>query len=241
MKKFFICLAILGIFGIFVFAVGWTSIRVKPEYTGVVISKTGGVNQTPVVNGKFSWHKEFLLPTNAVLKTFEIEPLSVTKTVTGRLASGDIYASSFGSSENFGYEFTYSMYLSLAPEDLITLVTANKIKTNDDLKAYLENCGDIIAQLTTEYLLKKVEDNSRFDVNSIRRDDLTKSLRIYQECPDVELSLFAITSSKVPDYDLYKKVRNQVFTSNYSANYTSNNSAPAAETDSPADVIEQEN
>ena len=28
--------------------------------------------------------------------------------------------------------------------------------------------------------------------------------RIYQECPEVQLSLFAITSSKVPDYDLYK-------------------------------------
>ena len=105
------------------------------------------------------------------------------------------------------------MNISVSEEDLVDLIKKNKVKTQEDLNNYLSVSGDVIAQLTTDYLLKKLEENPGFSVESIRRDDLTKALRIYQECPEVQLSLFSITSSKVPDYDLYKKVRNQILNS----------------------------
>lgn len=230
MKKFFVCLIILAIFGTFVFFVGWTSIRVKPEQVGVVISKTGGVSEIPVENGKFVWHKEFLLPTNAVLKCYSLEPVTVKKQVSGSLASGEIYSAVLNSSNNFSYDFSYSLSLSITAEDLIALIKANKVKSQEDLTAYMETAGDIFAQLITDYILKKAEENPRFQVESIRRDDLTRAIRIYLECPEVELSLFAITSSKLPDYDLYKKVKSQVFTTEINRGYT-----PQAQ------IIQQEN
>ena len=54
MKKFLISLFILIIFSAVVFFFGWTQYRVKPEEFGVVISKTDGIDETPVENGKFS-------------------------------------------------------------------------------------------------------------------------------------------------------------------------------------------
>lgn len=245
MKKFLICLTILGIFGLFIFFVGWTSIRVKPMQVGIVTSKTGGVSENPVVNGKFAWHKEFLLPTNAILNCYTLEPLNTNKTVTGALASGEVYTGVLGSVNSFGYEFNYSMNISVSEEDLVDLIKKNKVKTQEDLNNYLSVSGDVIAQLTTDYLLKKLEENPRFSVESIRRDDLTKALRIYQECPEVQLSLFAITSSKVPDYDLYKKVRSQVFNSDIINNHSYNTSNSNiknydAETTNVEEAVDQE-
>lgn len=214
MKKFFICLAILSIFGGFVFFLGWTSIRVKPEQTGIIISKTGGINKTPVINGKFSWNKEFLLPSNATLKLYNIKPVNITKTVTGSLASGEIYSSVLGSSNNFSYEFTYSISLYVNEDDLISLVSQNKVKTQDDLDSFIKIAGDTVCQLATNYILKKIEENPKFNVESIRRDELTKALKLYQECPEVQLSLFAVTNVKIPDYELFNSVRNQVLNNN---------------------------
>ena len=241
MRKFLICLTILVIFGLFIFFVGWTSIRVKPMQVGIVTSKTGGVSENPVVNGKFSWHKEFLLPANAILNCYTLEPLNVNKTVSGTLASGEAYTSVLGSVNNFSYEFNYSMNISVSEEDLVDLIKKNKVKTQEDLNNYLSVSGDVIAQLTTDYLLKKLEENPGFSVESIRRDDLTKALRIYQECPEVQLSLFAITSSKVPDYDLYKKVRNQIFNSDLinSRSYSTSNSTNLNNYDAESTTVDE--
>ena len=87
MKKFLLALFILAVFSGFVFYIGWTEIKVNPDEIGVVISKTGGLDPEPVINGEFSWHWEFLLPTNAKIKTFSLKPLNVTKSVSGELIS----------------------------------------------------------------------------------------------------------------------------------------------------------
>ena len=101
MKKSNICLLIILIFSGFVFWKGWTSLRVKPEKFGIVISKTSGINEKPVVNGEFAWNWQFLLPTNAELKLFSIEPVSVTQTITGNLPSGELYTKYLDSSYRF--------------------------------------------------------------------------------------------------------------------------------------------
>ena len=88
MKKFLACVFILAVFTGAVFYVGWTQFRVKPDTIGIVVSKTNGVDEKPVLNGEFAWHWQFLLPTNATLKTFQIKPVSVQKTISGCLPSG---------------------------------------------------------------------------------------------------------------------------------------------------------
>lgn len=212
MKKFFICIFIIAIFGVFVFFIGWTQIKVKPNNIGIVISKLGGINEKPIIPGEFSWNKEFLLPTNAELKIFELVPLNTTKTISGKLPSANIYSSFFTSGIDFNYEITYSLTLNITPQDLVALYKQNKISNSEDIKLYLENSADGICQFATEYILKKSENNPNFKIESIRRNDLIKNIDIYEQFPNVEISLFAITNSHLPDFNLYKKLQNQILT-----------------------------
>ena len=210
MKKFLISLFILIIFSAFVFFFGWTQYRVKPGEFGVVISKTNGIDETPIQNGEFSWYWQFLLLTNAILKTFTVEPVFVTKQIKGTLPSGEFYAS-FNQKETFDYSFEFSMSLTVSEQNVITLLKENKITTQNDLSQYISNCADTIAQLTASFYLKKIQDNPNFRLESVKRDELLREIKFYEDCPLIELMNFSLVSSKVPDFELYDKLKLRFF------------------------------
>lgn len=206
MKKFLASLMILAIFCGFVFYLGWTQFKIKPESVGVIVSKTNGIDKTPVENGKFSWHKEFLLPTNAVLKSFSIKPVNVNKTVSGSMPI---------MGADFSYSFDYSISLTVAPEVIPQLLSENKITDSDDLNFYLTNAADTIAQLATEYLLKRYQENSNFRPESVRRDDLLRNIMIYKEFPEIDLTVFAVTKSNISIYNKtysFSEEKNDIYT-----------------------------
>lgn len=209
MKKFNLCLLILILFGAFVFYTGWTQRKVDADKIGIVISKTGGVCEEPLIPGQFNWHWEFLLPTNAKIKQFTIEPVNVTKTVRGQLPSGDLYTSIFSSQDSFSYYFTFSLSVTLSPEAIVSLYKENKISSNEDLIAYMNGACDSIAQLATDYYLSKSRENPDFNLEKIRRDDVIRAVQTYKEYPEIELSTFALVESKVPDYNLYRRLQYQ--------------------------------
>ena len=210
MKKFLISLFILIIFSAFVFFFGWTQYRVKPGEFGVVISKTNGIDETPIQNGEFSWYWQFLLPTNAILKTFSVQPIFVTKQIKGTLPSGEFYAS-FNQKETFDYSFEFSMSLTVSEQNVITLLKENKITTQNDLSQYISNCADTIAQLAASFYLKKIQDNPNFRPESVKRDELLREIKFYEDCPLIELMNFSLVSSKVPDFELYDKLKLRFF------------------------------
>ena len=210
MKKFLISLFILIIFSAFVFFFGWTQYRVKPGEFGVVISKTNGIDETPIQNGEFSWYWQFLLPTNAILKTFSVQPIFVTKQIKGTLPSGDFYAS-YTPKETFDYSFEFSMSLTVSEQNVITLLKENKITTQNDLSQYISNCADTIAQLAASFYLKKIQDNPNFRLESVKRDELLREIKFYEDCPLIELMNFSLISSKVPDFELYEKLKLRFF------------------------------
>ena len=157
MKKFLACVFILAIFTGIVFYAGWTQFRVKPDTIGVVVSKTSGIDSKPVLNGEFAWHWQFLLPTNATLKTFQIKPVSAQKTVNGTLPSGEAYASIYGAQGLFDYSFTFEILLTLSPEALVQLMQLNKITDDKDLNEYLEGRSMVLGfesdrSLTTAFI-----------------------------------------------------------------------------------------
>lgn len=206
MKKFLASLMILVIFCGFVFYLGWTQFKIKPESVGVIVSKTNGIDKTPVENGKFSWHKEFLLPTNAVLKSFSIKPVNVNKTVSGSMPI---------MGADFSYSFDYSISLTVAPEVIPQLLSENKITDSADLNFYLTNAADTIAQLATEYLLKRYQENSNFRPESVRRDDLLRNIMIYKEFPEIDLTVFAVTKSNISIYNKtysFSEEKNDIYT-----------------------------
>lgn len=209
MKKFFICLLILFLSASAIFYIGWVQIKVKPDTIGIIVSKTNGIEDEPVVNGQFYWSKLFLLPTNAILKTFSVKPLNTEKTVSGQLPSGELYTSIYNSSNNFNYSFTFTISLSISPKAIVELFCQNKISDNEDLEKYLQGTADTIAQLATSYILEKSRENPKFLVESIRRDDLFRAIKVYNEFPQVDLQVFAVSQSKIPDFNLYSQLQNQ--------------------------------
>lgn len=207
MKKFLASVFILAVFSSVVFYIGWTQFRVKPDFTGVVVSKTSGISKKPVENGVFSWYWQFLLPTNAELKTYSIEPVNVNKVVKGQLPSGDVYTAMYNSPDTFSYYFDFSISVTVSPEAIIDLLLNNKISGNDDLKEYLDKSADVVAQLAADYCLKKASENSSFRPESVRRDDLLRNIQLYNDCPEVDITIFSIVESKIPDYSLYRKLQ----------------------------------
>ncbi len=229
MKKFLACVFILAIFSGAVFYIGWTQFRVKPNQIGIVISKTNGIDDKPVLNGEFSWHWQFLLPTNAEVRTFEIKPVSLSKTVTGTLPSGDAYAALYNAGNLFDYKFSFEISLTVTPEALVELLKQNKITNDSDLATYLEGAAATLAQLGSEYILKRALENPAFRAESLRREEILKGIHIYKEFPEIDVLVFALSESKLPDYAMYKRLQESVpsgintFQNNQEAEYNDEN------------------
>ncbi len=206
MRKFNICFFILLIFSAFVFYTGWTQFKVKPGSCGIVISKTNGIDREVVIPGTFSWNWKFLIPTNAEMIQFTITPLNTEKTVSGSLPSASFY-NSLSASADFSYQIDYSISLTVAPQAIPELYELNKVIDNESLNAYLQNAADSFAQLCTNYILRKAEENPSFRVESLRRDDVIKAVQPYKEFPEIDISAFAIKKAKLPDYALYRRLQ----------------------------------
>lgn len=178
--KNFICFLIILIFGAFVFFVGWTQIKVKPGNIGVVQSKTGGVSKNLVIPGKFSWHKEFLIPTNAQIQKFEYKPYNGSKTITGKRYTGD-------------YTFTFQISLSYEAELIADLLNDNKISNQDDFESYLDGVASYLAQRAADYILIKFNQDPYFSPQSLTISELVSALAFYKEYPDFDINVLAIT------------------------------------------------
>ena len=178
--KNFICFLILLVFGGFVFFLGWTQIKVKPGNIGVVQSKTGGVSKNLVIPGKFSWHKEFLIPTNAQIQKFEYKPYNGSKTITGKRYTGD-------------YTFTFQISLSYEAELIADLLNDNKISNQDDFESYLDGVASYLAQRAADYILIKFNQDPYFSPQSLTISELVSALAFYKEYPDFDINVLAIT------------------------------------------------
>lgn len=208
MKKFLACLFILAVFTGIVFYVGWTQFRVKPDSIGIVVSKTNGIEEKPVLNGEFAWHWQFLLPTNATIKLFHIKPINVQKTISGALPSGEAYASIYNAEGLFDYSFTFNIELTVSPEAIVELVKENKVTDDSDLALYLEGAAGTLAQHAAAYILNRADGNSSFRIESLRREEILRGIQIYKDFPELDVTIFSIINSKLPDYNMYKKIAN---------------------------------
>ena len=208
MKKFLACVLILAVFTGAVFYIGWTQFRVKPDTVGIVVSKTSGVSEKPVQNGEFAWHWQFLLPTNATLKLFHIKPVDIQKTITGCLPSGEAYASYYNVQGLFDYSFTFDIQLTVSPEAVVELMKENKIADDSDLPVYLEGAAGTLAQHAAAYILNRAETNTAFRIEALRREEILRGIQIYKDFPELDVTVFSIQSSKLPDFNMYKRLSN---------------------------------
>ena len=178
--KNFICFLILLIFGAFIFLVGWTQIKIKPGNIGIVQSKTSGISSKIVIPGNFSWHKEFLIPTNAQIEKFEYKPYNGNKTVTGHRLNTD-------------FSFTFQISLSYEAQLIADLLKDNKISNQEDFDAYLDGVASYLAQRAGDYLLSKFNQNPYFSPQSVTISELVSNLAFYKDYPDFDINVLALT------------------------------------------------
>lgn len=193
---------ILLIFSGFVFYVGWAQIKIKPGYIGIVQSKINGINEKPVVPGDFYWSWDFLIPTNAKLNVFELKPVNKTTKISGNFQSYDINGNY---NDLLNYYFNFSISISFTPEAVVSLFKENYISNEEDLYQYLSNAADSMAQNAANYYLKRSKDDSSFNPQSLKRDELISAIASYKDFPEIDVTVFALTDFKLPNYNLYNK------------------------------------
>ena len=47
-----------------------------------------------------------------------------------------------------------------------------------------------------------------FRVEAIKREELLRGIQIYKDFPELDVTVFSIQNSKLPDYNMYKKIQN---------------------------------
>ena len=178
--KNLICFLIVLIFAAFLFFVGWTQIKVKPGNIGIVQSKTSGISSKIIIPGKFSWHKEFLIPSNAQIEKFEYKPYNGTKTITGKRASTD-------------FSFTFQISLSYEPELIADLLKDNKISNQQEFESYLEGVAAYLAQRAADYLIVKFNQTPYYSPQSVTISELVSAIAFYKDYPDFDINVLALT------------------------------------------------
>lgn len=207
MKNLFACFVILVIFGAVLFFLGWTQFRVPADGFGVIVSKTGGVSKEPVLPGVFSWHWEFLIPTNAELRTFKNRNYSFTERISGELPGSETYSSLDESISDFSYRFVYKINASVKPETIITLLRSSVITDDESLSSYIETACNAVCRATSASLLKKAEKASALRPELLTSEELLELARAEQTYPDIRFSTFTLTDSVIPDFYLYDRAR----------------------------------
>ena len=200
---FFLLLIAAG----FVFYLGWTQIKIKPGTFGIIQSKIGGIRTKAVVPGEFSWSWDFLIPTNAKLNVFESKPVNKTTKISGNFQSYDLNGNY---SDYLNYYFNFSISLSFTPEAIVSLLKDNYISDDEDLHAYLSNVADSLAQMAADYYLRRSMADSSFNPQSVKRDELISAIASYKDFPEIDVTIFALTDFKLPNYNLYNKQKNMI-------------------------------
>ncbi|MCK9169206.1 MAG: hypothetical protein M0P01_02200 [Treponema sp.] len=206
-KKNIAEIIIVIIFVGFVFFGGWTQFKVGPEKCGILISKTSGVNRDPVLPGKFTWHWECLIPTNAELRLFSLKPYTETKSIQGSLPSADVYSGVFDMHPDFSYRFDFSISGKAVPDDIAQLVKNGIISDSDSLNSYLDSAYSVLANKAAVFILDKIAENPSFRPESLKPDDILNGIRAAENWPFIIFTDFSISFSKLPDRTLYNNAR----------------------------------
>lgn len=217
MRRFFANLIVLVVAAAAVFFVGWVQFAVKPGNCAVMVSKTGGVHEKPVLGGVFTWRWERLLPTNLSLRMFETAPYESRKTVSGELPSAEMYAAQLSQKADFSYRIDMKIQLSVQPQQMVALVRERDLKGQEELESYLEVKADLAARAVAEYLLAGRE-GLLGDPLALSGDELAAVATANRsDFNGFSLVGVDIVSASLPDLGLYMLARESFI--NYQARF----------------------
>ncbi len=195
-KKFFTWIIVIILFTAAIFSIGWIQLWTeKGDSCTVMISKTSGIYEEPIVNGSFNWRWERLIPSNVVLESFEINRGTYSKSYTEKLDGADFYGSL--TSTDFSYSIDLSVNITAEPEEILKLCKKKIIKNDSDLTEY---CKGIVDSFALK-LLAELKETSFVDIEK----SVEKVLRDFNN--GIKITSAKITDHKFPDMTLYSKAK----------------------------------
>jgi hypothetical protein len=203
MKKIIAAFFIILVLGGIGFFFGWVQFRVPPGSYGVLRSKTHGIDKTVIQEGKFRWIWYAMLPTNAKLTLFTLNPVERPIRISGSLPSGDAYALFAGLTVDFAYEYSGSLSFMVRPNHLPTLMIEQGVTNQEDLDAFERRTAGEIASYAERRLREYVGDAGEFGAVSMEK--LTED--ILHEYPYIENLICGINATRYPDIALYNSLR----------------------------------
>lgn len=205
--KHLILFLLLIILGTVIFFRGWSQIKIKPDSCGVIQTITNGILKTPVISGEFSWNWQFLIPGNAKIKTFTLKPYTAGKYISGIIPQTyvtDAYT------DILNYNLTFNISLSYTPEAVVQLLEKNYISNDEDFQKYLDGVASEICQQAAAFYLSKARTDINFNPASVKRADVLNGINAFRQFPELDITIFALTDFKLPNYGLYNHLEAQV-------------------------------
>lgn len=205
-KLFIADVIILLIAATAVFFIGWITFYVSPGQCAVMISKTSGIYEKPIVAGEFVWRWERLLPTNVNLVKFQTEPYVAVKGISGELPSAKVYGKYYEQSVDFNYDISMKIKLSITPEGIYSLVKNHDVKKQEDMDSFFDSKANYISQKAVDYLVKNplayvkpvvLTPNQISDIFG-KNDTVLQGFAIQE---------IEFTRIKLPDVQLYEKAK----------------------------------
>jgi len=209
MRKFLFILLLLIILGGVVFFFGWAQLKVPPGSYGVMRSKTHGLESKVIRDGELHWFWYKLIPTNAEITVFTIEPVKYSIRSSGNLSSGQAYAALAGLDADFSWDISGDLGFSIRPDLLPELTSRESIKNNEDLRKaeqiLAERIGGFVIQRLNGYA--DGENEKTMETLALAGSMPELNREIERVFPEIENLSCIFRVARIPDYPLYQSVK----------------------------------
>ena len=186
----------------YVFVAGWTQIVLPPSTSAVLFTKTSGYHSEVLRAGEFSWSWERVIPYNATLFLFDLQPQTFTIQSSGVLPSGADLAAVLPSATDFSFDITIVLTLAVRPEALPALLETQGL-TPADLPDWTARYAETIGAAARE-MLQRQPATALLDLTALEAE-IAEALEM--RFPTIELAALRITNVRLPDLELYQHAR----------------------------------
>ena len=202
MKGLIGIIVLLGVAGT-IFVAGWIQILLPPATYAVLFSKTGGYDPRVIVPATFAWRWERVIPGNATLYFFAVQPATVATPIRGELPSADTLASVLPGSVDFAYQATVTATFAVRPEALPNLVAAEGLLP-ESLPGWTQAQGEEIAHAAFE-LVQRAELAGALP--NLAAVEARVAAALAEQFPAVEIREVRFADLRLPDLELYRRAR----------------------------------
>jgi hypothetical protein len=187
---------------------GWLQLALPPDTFGVIYTRDRGFDPLVVRPDGFTWCWQRLLPKMLVLHRFILVPRLAELPISGRLASGEVYASLVPERPDFSYELHVSIRYRILPDALPRLAEKDGLRPEGLSDWYRTADANLVRQATETALASEAADAPGVAADLVAR--------LPDRVPDLDLLTMAPTVVRMPDRELYARLRS-VYLSSLSA------------------------